>query len=105
MSALLVLLDLSAAFDNIDRGILLERLKSAFRVRGTALSWIAPYLSSRTQQVSVDATLSIKFDLECGVPQGSCLGLLLFVVYDSKIFEIVDKNNLENHCYAVDSQL
>ena len=82
---LLVLLDLSAAFDTIDHGILLERLRSAFGVRDTALSWIASYLS---MQVSIDGTLSMKFDLECGVPQGSCLGPLLFVVYASKIFEI-----------------
>jgi len=80
-------------------------LRSAFGVRDTALSWIAPYLSGRTQQVSIDGTLSMKFDLECSVPQGLCLGTLLFVVYDSKIFEIVDKHNLEIHCYADDSQL
>ena len=72
---LLVLLDLSAALDTIDHGILLERLRSAFGGRDTALSWIASYLSGRTQQVSIDGTLSMKFDLECGVPQGSCLGL------------------------------
>ena len=102
---LFVLLDLSAAFDTIDHGILLERLRSAFGVRDTALSWFASYLSGRTQQVSIDGTLSTKFDLECGVPQGSCLGPLLFVVYASKIFEIVGKHNLEIHCYADDSQL
>ena len=102
---LLVLLDLSAAFDTIDHGILLERLRSAFGVRDMALSWFASYLSGRTQQVSIDGTLSTKFDLECGVPQGSCLGPLLFVVYASKIFEIVGKHNLEIHCYADDSQL
>ena len=49
--------------------------------------------------------VSFKSDLGCGVPQGSCLGRLLFVVYASKIFEIVDKHNLEIHCYADDSQL
>ena len=100
-----VLLDLSAAFDTIDHGILLERLRSAFGVRDTALSWLASYLSGRTQQVSIDCTLSTKFNLESDVPQGSCLGPLLFVVYASKIFEIVGKNNLEIHCYADDSQL
>ena len=100
-----VLLDLSAAFDTIDHGILLERLRSAFGVRDTALSWFASYLSGRTQQVSIDGTLPTKFDLECGVPQGLCLGPLLFVVYASKIFEIVGKHNLEIHCYADDSQL
>ena len=103
---LFVLLDLSAAFDTIDHGILLETLRSAFGVRDMALSWFASYLSGRTQQVSIDGTLSTKFDLECGVPQGSCLGPLLFVLYASKIFEIVGKHNLEElHCYADDSQL
>ena len=72
-------------------------LRSAFGVRDTALSWFASYLSGRTQQVSVDGTLSTKFDLDCGVPQGSCRGPLLFFVYASKIFEIVDKHNLEIH--------
>ena len=95
----------SAAFDTIDHGILLERLRSAFGVRDTALSWFASYLSGRTQQVSSDGTLSTKFELECGVPQGSCLGPLLFVVDASKIFEIVGKHNLEIYCYADDSQL
>ena len=72
---------------------------------GIRQSWFASYLSGRTQQVSIDGTLSTKFDLECGVPQGSCLGPLLFVVYASKIFEIVGKHNLEIHCYSDDSQL
>ena len=49
--------------------------------------------------------LPVKFNLECGVPQGSCLGPLLFVVYASKIFEIVNKHNLEIRCYADDGQL
>ena len=83
--------------DTIDHGILLERLRSAFGVWDMALSWIASYLSGRTQQVSIDGTLSMKFDLG--------LGPWLFVVYASKIFEIVDKHNLEIHCYADDSQL
>ena len=74
-------------------------LRSAFGVRDTALSCFASFLSGRTQQVSVDGTLSTKFDLDCGVLQGSCLGPLLFFVYASKIFEIVDKHNLE--IYAV----
>ena len=47
----------------------------------------------------------MKFDLECGIPQGLCLRPLLFVFYASNIFEIVDKHNLEIHCYADDSQL
>ena len=53
-------------------------------------------LNMNRQQVSIDGTFSMKFDL-CGVSQGSCLGPLLFVVYASKIFEIVDTHNLEIH--------
>ena len=67
--------------------------------------YLGSYLNGRNQLVSIDGTLSMKFDLECGVPQGSWLGHLLFVVYASKIFEIADKHNLEIHCYAEDSQL
>ena len=89
---LLVLLDLSAAFDTIDHCILLERLKSGFGIRGTALSWFASYLSNRSQQILIDGSLSMNFELSCGVPQGSCLGPLLFLLYASKIFHIVDKH-------------
>ena len=75
---LLVLLHLTPAFATIDHGILLERLRSAFRVRDTALSWFASYIKWKNSTSSIDGTLSTKFDLECGVPQGSCLGPLLF---------------------------
>ena len=51
------------------------------------MSWFASYLSGRTQQVSIDGTLSMKFDLECGVSQGSCLGPLLFVAYATIVDE------------------
>ena len=99
------MLDLCAAFDTIDHCILLERLKSGFGIRGTALSWFASYLSNRSQQILIDGSLSMNFELSCGVPQGSCLGSLLFVLYASKIFQIVDKHLPGIHCYADDSQL
>ena len=85
--------------------ILPERLKSGFGIRGTALSWFASYLSNRSQQILIDGSLSMNFELSCGVPQGSCLGSLLFVLYASKIFQIVDKHLPGIHCYADDSQL
>ena len=74
-----MLLDLSVAFDTIDHCILLERLKSGFRIRGTALSWFASYQSNRSQQILINGSLSMNFELSCGVSQGSCLGPLLFV--------------------------
>ena len=71
---LLVMLDLSAAFDTVDHGILLHRLQSKLGLRDKALSWFKSYLAGRTQQVSVNGSLSDKFNLSCWVPQGSCLG-------------------------------
>ena len=71
---LLVLLNLSAAFDTVDPSILLTRLRSKLGLTGTALSWFCSYLSGRTQRISVQGTLSNVFHLRYGVPQGSCLG-------------------------------
>ena len=81
---LLRLLDLSAAFDTVDYGTLLQRLKNSFGIQGKVLSWFQSYLSARSQCISVHSALSRRFNLECGVPQGSCLGPLLFTPYTSK---------------------
>ena len=75
---LLVLLDLSAAFDTVDHRILLDRLQFDFGISGFALNWIESYLSNRTQRIHIDGVLSSNFNLKFGVPQGSCLGPLLF---------------------------
>ena len=80
---LLVLLDLSAAFETANV-ILLDRLKTEFGVSGAVLDWFASYLSDRSQRVSIDDVISEKFDLDCGVPQGSYLGPLLFVIRELK---------------------
>ena len=69
---LLVLLDLSAAFDTVRRNILLERLRLSFGLSGNALDWWASYLSDRTQRVGVNDGLSGIF--KQGVAQGSFLG-------------------------------
>ena len=89
---LLVLLDLSAAFDTVDPSILLTRLRSKLGLNGTALSWFCSYLSGRTQRISVQGALSNVFYLRFGVPQGSCLGPILFNIYSSKIFDIVGRH-------------
>ena len=104
---LLVMRDLSAAFDTVDHGVLLNRLSTSFGVRGSALQWFASYLLNRSQRVSFDQKLSENFKLQCGVPQGSCLGPLLFTIYASKLFEVI-KNylpQLQSHAYADESQL
>jgi len=76
----LLFLDLSAAFDTVDHGLLLDRLKDS-GVEGFALEWLDSYLSGRTQSVVIGDHSSDPEALLCGVPQGSVLGPLLFLIY------------------------
>ena len=102
---LLVLLNLSAAFDTVDPSILRTRLRSKLGLNGAALSWFCSFLSGRIQRISVQGALSNVFYLRYGVPQGSCLGPLLFNIYSSNIFDIVGRHLPKVHFYADDSQL
>ena len=105
MCYLLILLDLSAAFDTVNHDTMLRRLEYSFGIQGKALSWFASYLSGRTQWIMINESLSKPFKLECGVPQRSCLGPLLFTLYTSELFEIIKHNLPMIHCYADDSQV
>ena len=94
-----------AAFDTVNHDILLSRLQSNIGIGGSVLSWFESYLSGRSQHIFVNGSVSNKFHLPCGVPQGSCLGPLLFNIYASKIFDIVNRHLPDVHCYADDTQL
>lgn len=102
---LLVLLDLSVAFDTVNHVVLSNRLSTSFGVRGSALHWFASNLSNRSQRVSFNQKLSEDFQLDCGVPQGSCLGLLLFMICVSELFEVIKEYLSQAHAYADDTQL
>ena len=102
---LLILLDLSAAFDTVDHQILLNHLRTEFSVSGKVLDWFASYLSNRSQKVTVDGVLSDWFGIDFGELQGSCLGPLLFVICSSKLFNIVNRHLPNVHAYADDAQL
>ena len=104
-ASFLVLLDLSAAFDTIDHGILLARLQSWFGISGVALDWLVSYLSDRVQRVHIKGVRSTERELLLGVPQGSVLGPLLFSLYTAPISEISDRHGVNIHFYADDTQL
>ena len=101
----IVLLDLSAAFDTVDHNILLGRLESLFGISGTALEWLKSYLSDRYQYVTINGARSEKTKLKWGVPQGSVLGPILFIMYTTPLGQIAHKHGLEICLYADDSGL
>ena len=78
--SLLVLLDLSAAFDTVDHGVLLTRLKTLFGITGIALEWFRSYLAQRTYFVGIDGATSDRMPLQYGLPQGSVLGPVLLCI-------------------------
>lgn len=102
---LLVLLDYSAAFDTVNHSILLHRLKSTYGISGKVITWIQSYLVSRTYAVKVRSISSSSCNLSCGVPQGSVIGPLLFILYTAPLESLINSHGLKCMFYADDTQL
>ena len=102
---ILVLLDLSAAFDTIDHGILVSRLQSRFGINNPALKWFQSYLEDRYQSIFLGGKTSAPTKLIYGVPQGSVFGPSDFTGYMGPVYDIVMLHTISMHQYADDTQL
>ena len=101
---LLVLLDMSAAFDTIDHTILVKRLYEDYGIEGCALDWFYSYISNRTSKVCVLGNYSSSHPLQYGVPQGSVAGSPIFTLYSKPVTAIIRRFNISYHVYADDTQ-
>ena len=97
-----VFVDLEKAFDTVNHGILIEKLNH-YGICNNASNWILSYLCNRSQHVKLNGAESTNKNVTCGVPQGSILGPLLFIIYindmhkallNSKVFHFADDTNL-----------
>ena len=103
--SVLVLLDLSAAFDTVDHDKLLEILESEIGIEGVALSWFRSFLKGRTQKVKIGDEYSELSELFYGVAQGSVLGPILFKIYIRSFYSHVAVTEFNVEGFADDHQL
>ena len=97
-----IFLDLCKAFDTVNHQILLQKLYR-YGIRGVPLQWFKSYLESRTQYVEVENAKSNPLSIQCGVPQGSTLGPLLFLIYINDMPNCLEKANIRT--FADDTTL
>ena len=103
-SSLLIQLDLSAAFDTVDTSLLLRDLEQ-IGISGKVLSWFTSYLKERKFEVLIGESRSDMGTMVTGVPQGSILGPILFVIYTASLQHLLSSLDVSFHFYADDTQI
>ena len=103
--SVVLLLDLSAAFDTVDHTKLLQILYEDIGITGTALNWFKSFLTKRTHKVKVGDTYSLIAELLYGVAQGSILGPRLFNIYIRSLYKHIDSSKFQIEGFADDHQL
>ncbi len=104
-SVVLVLLDLSAAFDTVDHTTLISRLESYVGIKGTVLKWFLSYLTDRKFLVKLGNFSSSVANLTSGLPQGSILAPSLFSLYMLPLGSILRRHGVSFHFYADNTQI
>ena len=103
-AAILVLLDLSAAFDTIDHTIMLTRIRYLFGNTATCLAWFESYLVNRRQDMQINGSISAERPVVFGVPQGSVPGLFMFICYTAPLGDIARRYGINCNLYADDTK-